>query len=220
MAENGILLNNSSIDNSKNIDDSNIIKNSSNQNTKKNIENNADEADKKNVYKYIIIGVAVTLVVIFAILILLLSFPSLIINNSLIHNNIYNTQQNQLLSIFPVREIVLANNINNTKNYYYVYIAATPKLMEQGYMNSTTLGNCDNKGNCLGMLFLFNTSQNICMWMKNTEIPLKQIWFNSNGAIVYEVNALPYSTNAICHYGQFVLETNRSIPLNDIIEAP
>jgi uncharacterized membrane protein (UPF0127 family) len=170
--------------------------------------------NKISTYRYIVIGTIITLAVFFIVAVLLLLFPSLIINN------VYKIPQNQLLNIFPVREIALVNNMNNSKKYYYVYIAATPKLMMQGYMNSTTLGNCDNKGNCLGMLFLFNTSQNICMWMKNTEIPLKQVWFNSNGIAVYEVNATPYSTNTICHYGQFVLETNRSIPLNNILEAP
>jgi len=162
--------------------------------------------------RYVLIGSIITLAFVFLVIALLLSFPQYVGNRAAFSNISLNE--------FPVRTISLTNKANNTKTDYNVYIAATPLLMQKGYMNATNLGNCDNKGNCLGMLFVFNTSQDICMWMKNTEIPLNQIWFNSNGIIVKEAEAKPYSTNEICAYGEFVLETNRSIPLNDVLGAP
>ena len=162
--------------------------------------------------RYVLIGSIITLAFVFLVIIFLLSFPQYVGNRAAFSNISLNE--------FPVRSISLTNKANNTKTDYNVYIAATPLLMQKGYMNATNLGNCDNKGNCLGMLFVFNTSQDICMWMKNTEIPLNQIWFNSNGIIVKEAKAQPYSTNEICAYGEFVLETNRSIPLNDVLGAP
>ncbi|MCL5433951.1 MAG: DUF192 domain-containing protein [Candidatus Marsarchaeota archaeon] len=121
------------------------------------------------------------------------------------------------LANFPVREIGFKTLSSNQIINYYVYVAATLPLQLHGYMNSSSLGNCNNKSPCLGMLFLFNKTQNICMWMNNTKIPLEQIWFNSAGDIVNETAAHPYSVNNICNYGQFVLETNRTLPMNYIL---
>jgi len=105
--------------------------------------------------------------------------------------------------------IIANNNIYNTT----IYEAITQAEQEQGYMNVSIVGkNVECKNNC-GMLFPFNTLQESCFWMKNTEFPIKQIWLNESGGeakVVYIENASPYSTNIVCGYGNAVLE----LPMN------
>ena len=124
--------------------------------------------------------------------------------------------QQGTLSGFPVGNATLVHN--GVSNSYLVYLAETPSLQEQGYMNSTTLGNCNSSpSRCLGMVFPFNNYGQLCFWMENTRIPLKQVWFNLSDQATYIYNATPYSTQAICHDGLFVLETstNQSISIGD-----
>lgn len=177
----------------------------------KNAKDAAGEAKEKkyNMQQFskgIKYGFFITIIFIIAVFILLTNLP--ILNNK---------SAGITLANFPVREIGFKTLSSNQINNYYVYVAATLPLQLHGYMNSSSLGNCNNKSPCLGMLFLFNKTQDICMWMKNTKIPLEQIWFNSAGDIVNETAAHPYSVNNICNYGQFVLETNRTLPMNYIL---
>ena len=71
------------------------------------------------------------------------------------------------------------------------------------------------------MLFAFSNYSNVCFWMENTEIPLKQIWIAANGSVVNESDAVPYSTALICHNGKAVLETSpaSSIRMGDKIRV-
>lgn len=96
----------------------------------------------------------------------------------------------------------------------YAYVAQTPQQQEQGYMNQTWLGDCDKNYPCIGMLFLIGNQSNICFWMKNTKIPLKQIWVASNETVVYIYNATPYSSATACSPGAVVLETNQNFTIN------
>ncbi|MGC8572003.1 MAG: DUF192 domain-containing protein [Candidatus Micrarchaeia archaeon] len=197
--------NNYKINKSNNYSINNNINNKNNIDNK-NINDKKDEDKiKRSFYKNIIYGFILTMLIFVIALIIFFNM------------HIFNV--NPLLN-FPVREIGFKTPTSNSINNYYVYIAATTPLQTQGYMNSSSLGNCDGKSPCLGMLFVFNKSQNICMWMKNTEIPLEQIWFNSNGEIVNETMATPYSTNLICNNGQYVLETNNALPANYILTGP
>ncbi len=93
------------------------------------------------------------------------------------------------------------------------YIAASPQQQYQGYMNSTSIGNCSGKGNCIGMLFVFQNQSEECFWMKNTIIPLRQLWIDQNGIVEYAYNASPYSTKTVCAQGEYVLETQLDIPI-------
>ena len=113
---------------------------------------------------------------------------------------------NRSLSSFPVKGIMVANKSWN------VYVAINQAQQEQGYMYQHTIGNCNGKRNCLGMLFPMQTNESICMWMHNTPIPLYQYWINSN-AIVYAYNGMPFSDQVVCHYGIAVLETNKTLPI-------
>ncbi len=119
---------------------------------------------------------------------------------------------NQLNSIFPVAPIKIWNGTANTPAY--VYLAENISLQSEGYMNATTIGNCDGWKPCIGMLFFpFNETPPVCFWMHDTIMPLKQVWFNLNGTISAMANATPETDTPICHNGVAVLETsiNQSI---------
>ncbi len=132
-------------------------------------------------------------------------------------------KQSQLDSYFRISHMLVISS-NSTENYT-VYVASNISQQEQGYMNQTGLGDCGGGVNCLGMLFLFGSQGEECFWMKNTEIPLKQMWIASNGMITYSADAVPYSTSVICANGSMVLETSPSagISVGDrivLVKAP
>lgn len=118
---------------------------------------------------------------------------------------------------------VLVLNQSGTPESYLAYVATTPTEQQQGYMNATSIGDCKGYPSsydtpCIGMIFEFTNNSNECFWMKNTKLPLKQAWI-SNSVVTYIYNATPYSTAAICHTGEQVLETaiNRSIYVGERI---
>ena len=100
---------------------------------------------------------------------------------------------------------------------YYAYLASTTAQQQEGYMNVTTVGDCGNRGECIGMLFVFNRTSNLCFWMENTALPLRQSWINYSGRVVYSTDAVPYSTNVICHNGMYVLETYANTTVNGTV---
>ena len=114
---------------------------------------------------------------------------------------------------FSVGSVMVSSQAANAT--FFVYVARTESQLEQGYMNSTSLGDCDSHASkCLGMLFVFPSEQNECFWMKNTIIPLKQVWINSSFEAEYIYNATtPESTAVICHSGTYILETSPSQPV-------
>ncbi len=63
-----------------------------------------------------------------------------------------------------------------------------------------------------GMLFVLNSTQQTCMWMANTRIPLEQSWILQNGTVDYIKDAKPFDLNNTCANGRYVLET----PLNTV----
>ena len=73
-----------------------------------------------------------------------------------------------------------------------VYIADTKEAREQGLMNKKSLGRND------GMLFLYDTTDQHTMWMKNTYLALDILFLDSKGHIIHiHKNAEPHSTNLI-----------------------
>jgi len=88
-----------------------------------------------------------------------------------------------------------------------VWIAGTPKQQAEGMMNRMDFGGK------YGMLFVFNSQQPLCFWMKDTEIPLKQIWINQSNHVTDIYSAQPYNTSSVCAYGTYVLE----IPINESV---
>ena len=103
-----------------------------------------------------------------------------------------------------------------------VYVAGTASQQAQGFMNVTNFGTCNGSANgnarCVGMIFNFTSSQDLCFWMHDTKIPLQQDWIAGNGTIVYEYQAQPESDASVCFFAKYVLETfpNASIPIGSI----
>ncbi|MEM0143604.1 MAG: DUF192 domain-containing protein [Candidatus Parvarchaeum sp.] len=82
-----------------------------------------------------------------------------------------------------------------------VYLAISNYQLQRGMMYRNTFEGA------YGMLFVFNSSQQVCMWMANTRIPLEQSWILQNGTINFIKNAKPFDLNMTCAYGNYVLET-------------
>ncbi len=134
----------------------------------------------------------------------------------------YENQQPKVMlpldSTFNATTIFITHG--NTTTKYGAYLALTQSQQQQGYMNQSSLGDCKGINPCIGMLFVFNNSYNLCFWMKNTELPLTQAWVAQNGTITYVAQAQPYSTNSICAAGSMVLETsnNQALSVGDKIK--
>jgi uncharacterized protein len=82
--------------------------------------------------------------------------------------------------------------INNTE--LVVELAATEETRAQGLMNRTTL----TEG--MGMLFIFEKSQNLFFWMKNTTIPLSIGFFDENHSLINIENMDPPKNDDLLLY--------------------
>jgi uncharacterized membrane protein (UPF0127 family) len=62
-----------------------------------------------------------------------------------------------------------------------------------------------------GMLFVFPASAEVCMWMKNTPLPLSVAFLDENGRIVNIEDMEPHTTNPHCAKKpiRFALEMKR-----------
>jgi uncharacterized membrane protein (UPF0127 family) len=77
-----------------------------------------------------------------------------------------------------------------------VEIADTPEEKAQGLMFRTRL---DDKS---GMLFFYETPQEITMWMRNTYIPLDMVFIRSNGTVHrIEARTVPLSEDIVASRG-------------------
>lgn len=78
-------------------------------------------------------------------------------------------------------------------------IADTPFKQSRGLMFRRSMP--DNQG----MLFLYNSSQDITMWMKNTFISLDMVFIRANGTVHrIETDTEPFSENIISSGGDAV----------------
>ena len=84
-------------------------------------------------------------------------------------------------------------------------VAATESEREQGLMYREKLGPNE------GMVFLFEAPAHVCMWMKNTLIPLSVAFIDENGRIVNIENMQPQTTDSHCAKKpiRYALEMNR-----------
>jgi uncharacterized protein len=84
-------------------------------------------------------------------------------------------------------------------------VAATPAEREQGLMFRERMGPNE------GMVFLFEGPASVCMWMKNTLIPLSVAFIDENGKIINIEDMQPQTTDSHCAKKQirYALEMNR-----------
>ncbi|MHB1908553.1 MAG: DUF192 domain-containing protein [Nitrososphaerales archaeon] len=134
----------------------------------------------------------------------------------------YQTSPSVPLSNFQVAKIEIVSQNSTTTGL--VYVASTPSEQSAGFMNVTSFGNCNGKSvgpssECIGMIFITNSTQNLCFWMHDTRLPLKQVWISSTGTVVEIYNAQPESDISVCHTAMDVLETspNVQVAINDKI---
>jgi uncharacterized protein len=84
-------------------------------------------------------------------------------------------------------------------------VAATEEEREHGLMLREKLGPND------GMLFLFDAPATVCMWMKNTILPLSVAFLDDKGAIINIEEMKEQTTDSHCALKQAssALEMNR-----------
>ncbi len=71
-------------------------------------------------------------------------------------------------------------------------VAATDAARQQGLMLRTKMGASE------GMVFDFQAPAGVCMWMKNTLIPLSVAFIDSEGVIVNIEDMQPETTDSHC----------------------
>jgi hypothetical protein len=105
----------------------------------------------------------------------------------------------QSLTQFPV--------ISLTAGLYVIKaeVASTEAQREQGLMFREKMGTNE------GMVFLFDSPSSVCMWMKNTLIPLSVAFLDKEGKIINIEDMEPQTTEAHCAKkpAQYALEMNR-----------
>lgn len=84
-------------------------------------------------------------------------------------------------------------------------LALTPSARERGLMHRDTLPD-DH-----GMLFVYVQPERICMWMKNTPIPLSVAFLDDRGAIINIAEMQPWSLDIHCaeRPARYALEMTR-----------
>ncbi len=71
-------------------------------------------------------------------------------------------------------------------------VAVTPAQRERGLMFREKLG--QNQG----MIFVFEEPTEVCMWMKNTPLPLSVAFIDVEGKIVNIADMQPHTTDSHC----------------------
>ena len=98
-----------------------------------------------------------------------------------------------------------------SKKCFNVEIADTPEARAIGLMNREYL-NPDS-----GMLFIFDTEEKYCFWMKNTLVPLDIVWLGKNKDVVFiKHNAEPCKADPCETFrpdkkAKYVLEINSGL---------
>jgi uncharacterized membrane protein (UPF0127 family) len=73
-----------------------------------------------------------------------------------------------------------------------VEVARTPEARAKGLMGRTSL-EPDS-----GMLFIFDAPERICMWMRNTPLPLTVAFLNDSGEVINLADMQPRSDTVHC----------------------
>lgn len=104
----------------------------------------------------------------------------------------------QQIKKFPVVQLTAGMNVIHAE------VAANEAEREQGLMFRQSMGANE------GMAFLFGAPASVCMWMKNTLIPLSVAFIDRDGRIVNIENMKPQTLDSHCSKGQvfYALEMN------------
>ncbi|MCU6432954.1 DUF192 domain-containing protein [Undibacterium sp. Jales W-56] len=86
----------------------------------------------------------------------------------------------------PVKQLSIGINVIQAE------VAATDADRQQGLMNRTRMGASE------GMVFDFGAPAGVCMWMKNTLIPLSVAFIDGEGKIVNVEDMQPETTDSHC----------------------
>lgn len=82
---------------------------------------------------------------------------------------------------------------NGGKTTLRVEVATTPSQRRKGLSGRT-----EALATNTGMLFVFNPPQTVCMWMKDTHIPLAAAFVGADGRVVKTALMRPHSTYSHC----------------------
>ncbi len=100
---------------------------------------------------------------------------------------------------FPVTELTAGMFVIHAE------VASTPAEREQGLMFRKQLGQNE------GMVFIFDSPATVCMWMKNTLIPLSVAFIDNDGKIINIEEMQAQTTNNHCgkKLVRYALEMNQ-----------
>lgn len=122
------------------------------------------------------------------------------------------------LSNFAIESLQIVVRNGNQTISGFVYVAENASQLAQGFQGITSFGDCNghatNASKCIGMMFVFPSSQELCLWMHNTIIPLQQVWISGNGTVIATYQAQPESDSAVCHNATYVLETSPNMQIS------
>lgn len=164
-------------------------------------------------------------VILFAIIVVaILSIIFVVIGGAVLYNqsNSASTDLSQpgsygpripALSSFAVESLLIETPGGTLVLSGPVYLASTPSQQEQGFQGVSSFGDCNGysenlSARCVGMMFVTSSSQNLCLWMHDTPMPLQQVWISPNGTVLFTYQAEPSNDGTVCHNAQFVLETD------------
>lgn len=104
----------------------------------------------------------------------------------------------QQIKKFPVISLTAGMNVIHAE------VAGSEAEREQGLMFRESMGANE------GMAFLFGAPASVCMWMKNTLIPLSVAFIDRDGLIMNIENMKPQTLDSHCSKGQvfYALEMN------------
>lgn len=87
---------------------------------------------------------------------------------------------------------------------YDVKVATTDQEKKKGLQGINSLKETE------GMLFIYDTPENVSFWMKDTSIPLDIIFFNQDQEAIKVAKGIPNDKTPItCEEVQYVLEVNQ-----------
>ena len=107
------------------------------------------------------------------------------------------------LSVYGNSQIGILEIENNIIS---VELARTKKEHERGLMHRKSLGKYG------GMLFIYADKNILCMWMKNTSIPLTVLFIDERGYVLEMQDMIPNTENPHCSANKvrFALELETS----------